>query len=92
MIIDNFNALYIGLASCISKTIEYSKFNNIFYYIYETSFIFFNFLALLIFCEIIIINIKGLNLKTIKNLEINAQKELKNSQNESELNQNEKEN
>ena len=69
MIIDNFNALYIGLASCISKTIEYTKFNNIFYYIYEISFIFFNMLALLIFCEIIIINVKGLNLKTIKNLE-----------------------
>ena len=89
MIIDNFNALYIGLASCISITVEHSKFDNYFYYIYEISFIFFNFLALLIFCEIIIINIKGLNLKTIKNLEINAQKELKNSQNESELNQKE---
>ena len=75
MIIDNFNALYIGLASCISITVEYSKFDNYFYYIYEISFIFFNMLSLLIFCEIIIINIKGLNLKTIKNLEIKAKKE-----------------
>jgi hypothetical protein len=75
MIIDNFNALYIGLASCISITVEHSKFDNYFYYIYEISFIFFNMLSLLIFCEIIIINIKGLNLKTIKNLEIKAKKE-----------------
>lgn len=75
MIIDNFNALYIGLASCISITFEHSKFDNYFYYIYEVSFIFFNMLSLLIFCEIIIINIKGLNLKTIKNLEIKAKKE-----------------
>lgn len=37
--------------------------------------LFFNMLSLLIFCEIIIINIKGLNLKTIKNLEIKAKKE-----------------
>ena len=88
MIIDNFNALYIGLASCISITIEYSNFNNIFYYIYEISFIFFNMLALLIFCEIIIINVKGLNLKTIKNLENQSKKELCENDDKNKSNEN----